>query len=93
MMMKAIFFVLFMICTSTCCMEQMWSELILYSQKLREKKQELENINATKKNNYDQKTIELKRGIIEEINKYSLERDKLHHRIINQGVREVHARL
>lgn len=54
----------------------------------------MKNINATNKNNYDQKAIELKRGIIEEeINKYSLERDTLHRRIINQGVREVHARL
>jgi hypothetical protein len=76
-------------------MEQMWSELILYCQKIGEKKQELENINTVNKNNYDQKIIELKRDIIiEEINNYSLERDKLHQRIINQGVREVvHARL
>lgn len=61
-----------------------WAELIECANKIKSKKQELE---AIMKNNDDSRAMrELKRTIMEAINKYDLEKEIVHHRIIHRGV-------
>jgi cell division protein FtsB len=74
MMIKVVLFVLSMIaCSSVYCMNH-WNGLIACSQKIAEKRQELEKINA-------QRNV-----ILAEIKQYSLEKEKEHHRVIHRGV-------